>query len=87
MQARLNAGLIRVGLAFFGTPHAGGKDALVSLGTASIRIMRGVLRNPPNDIMEAVSTGSMYADVLLENWRHQSDRYKIVSFYETISDV
>ena len=75
------------GLAFFGTPHAGGSDALVNLGKASIRIVRGLFRNPPNDIMQAVTHGSLYADVLQENWRHQLNLYKIVSFYEGIGSV
>ena len=75
------------GLAFFGTPHAGGDDALVALGKASIRIVRGLFRNPPNDIMQAVTHGSLYTDILQENWRHQLNLYKIVSFYEGIGSV
>lgn len=75
------------GLAFFGTPHAGGHNALVTLGRASIRIVRGFFLDPPNDIMQAVTHGSLYADVLQENWRHQLNLFKIVSFYEEVGSV
>ena len=78
---------LRSGLAFFGTPHAGGSDALVKLGNASVRIVRAIFLNPPNDIMQAITHGSLYADMLQENWRHQLNLYKIVSFYEGIGTV
>lgn len=45
-------------------------------------IVRGIFRNPPNDMMQALSHGSLFADVLQANWRHQLNLYKIVSFYE-----
>lgn len=77
----------RSAIAFFGTPHAGGSEALVELGNASIRIVRGLFRSPPNDIMQAVERGSLYADILQENWRHQLSLYKIVSFYEETGSV
>ena len=77
----------RVGIVFFGTPHCGGNDSLVKLGNASIRIVRGLFRHPPNDIMEALKNGSLYTDILQENWRHQLNSYKIVTFYEGIGDV
>jgi len=70
------------GLVFFGTPHRGGNAGLVGLGDLSIRIAQGLFRNPPNDMMDALRGGSMFEDVLQENWRHQLTHYKIVSFYE-----
>ena len=45
-------------------------------------IVRGIFRDPPNDIMQALSRGSLFADVLQANWRNQLNLYKIVSFYE-----
>jgi hypothetical protein len=37
--------------------------------------------------MEALKNGSLYSDVLKENWRHQLEKYRIVSFYEGIGNV
>lgn len=75
------------GLVFFGTPHAGGKDALVTMGKIASRVATKVLRNPSKDVMEALQKGSQFSDVLQEGWRHQLNLYKIVSFYEGIGDV
>ncbi|KAL9596526.1 MAG: hypothetical protein Q9219_005747 [cf. Caloplaca sp. 3 TL-2023] len=75
------------GLVFFGTPHAGGKDALVSIGKLSARVATSILRNPSKDVMEALTKGSLFSDVLQESWRHQLNLYKIVSFYEGIGDI
>jgi hypothetical protein len=71
----------RSGLMFFGTPHAGGKDFLVKLGKTCARIMTAISTNPSNDIMQALQKGSLFSDILQENWRHQLNSYKIVSFY------
>ena len=75
------------GLVFFGTPHAGGKDALVTIGKISAKVASKVMRNPSKDVMEALTKGSLFSDVLQESWRHQLNLYKIVSFYEGIGDV
>jgi len=55
---------------------------VVKLGRTSMAIVRGIFRDPPNDMMQALSHGSLFADVLQANWRHQLNLYKIVSFYE-----
>lgn len=55
---------------------------MVAVGSAAICVIRGVFRKPPNDLLEAVKDGSLFSDVLNDNWRHQLDLYKIVSFYE-----
>lgn len=55
---------------------------LVKLGKTAMAIVRGIFRDPPNDIMEALSRGSLFADMLQANWRDQLNLYKIVSFYE-----
>ena len=70
------------GLALFGTPHDGGNDTLVKMGKTAIAIVRGIFRKPPNDIMQGLSHGSLFADILQAHWRHQLDLYRIVSFYE-----
>lgn len=75
------------GLVFFGTPHAGGKDALVLMGRIAARVATKVLHNPSKDVMEALGKGSLFSDTLQEGWRHQLNLYKIVTFYEGIGDV
>ncbi|KAI9783675.1 MAG: hypothetical protein M1839_003523 [Geoglossum umbratile] len=37
--------------------------------------------------MQALQKGSLFTDVLQENWRHQLNSFKIVSFYEGIGDI
>ena len=74
-------------LLFFGTPHEGGKESLLSLGSACARIVTAISTNPSNDLMEVLRSGSLFSDVLQENWRHQLSSYKIVSFYEGLGEV
>lgn len=83
----ISAKIARRGLAFFGTPHGGGKETLVSLGSACARIVTAVSTNPSNDIMEVLRSGSLFSDILQESWRHQLSSYKIVSFYEGSGEV
>jgi hypothetical protein len=52
------------------------------LGRLAAGIVDFLTYRPPNDIMDAVKSGSLYADTLQENWRHQLMKYNIVSFYE-----
>jgi len=75
------------GLVFFGTPHEGGDKTLVSLGNLATRVAQHMFRQPPSDIIEALKDGSLFADVLQDNWRHQLTRYKIVFFYEDVGDI
>ena len=37
--------------------------------------------------MEALKKGSLFSDSLQNQWRHQLDRYQIVTFYEGIGNV
>ena len=69
-------------MAFFGTPHDGGNDGLVRLGATSVAIVRGIFPDPPHDLVQALSRGSLFADILQEHWSYQLNLYKIVSFYE-----
>ena len=76
------------GLVFFGTPHAGPtEDAKVKFGRVCASIAQSIPTNASNDIMEALKKGSLFSDMLQENWRHQLERYHIVSFYEGIGNV
>jgi len=73
---------------FFGTPHAGPtEDAKVRFAKACVSIVQSMPGNPSNDIMEALKSGSLYSDILKETWRHQLEKYQIVSFYEGIGNV
>ena len=47
-----------------------------------MNIVRGIFRDPPNDLMQSLSHGSLFADILQASWRNQLNLYKIVSFYE-----
>ncbi|KAH8682825.1 hypothetical protein BGZ60DRAFT_398796 [Tricladium varicosporioides] len=75
------------GLAFFGTPHAGGNDTLVSFGRSCAAIVNAVTGSAPNDLMEVVSSGSLYTDILQDTWRHQLNDYRIISFYEGLGNI
>jgi hypothetical protein len=70
------------GIAFFGTPHQGGNFA--KLGDIASTIARTVLQNPKNTFMEALKSDSLFANDLIEDFRHQLDDYYILSFYETV---
>ncbi|KAI3535789.1 hypothetical protein CSPX01_11127 [Colletotrichum filicis] len=70
------------GLAFFATPHGGGNETLVSYGAKCARVINFITNSHQNDLMEAVTSGSLYSDMLQENWKHQLNNYRIYSFYE-----
>ena len=78
---------IRTGLAFFGTPHAGGDERLVALGAAAARIASALHVQPSNDLIETLKKGSLFSDLLAEQWRHHLESYQLVSFWEGIGDV
>src|ERR1700761_9086521 len=75
------------GLVFFGTPHSGGANGLVQMGRIASRIVTSLSTNPRNDLMEAVTHGSLYSDILQEGFRQQLLNYKIISFYEGVGNV
>ena len=70
------------GLAFFGTPHDGGNKILVLLGSAAARVASFVHLQASNDVIEILKSGSLFADLLGEQWRHQLESYQLVSFWE-----
>ena len=75
-------------LVFMGTPHSGPADSSkVLFGKTCAKIVKKVHGNASNDLMEAVQNGSLFYDVLKENWRHQLENYQIISCYETIDEV
>ena len=78
---------IRTGLAFFGTPHEGGDERLITLGEAAARIASALHVQPSNDLIETLKQGSLFSDLLAEQWRHHLESYQLVSFWEGIGDV
>ena len=78
---------IRTGIAFFGTPHEGGDERLVALGAAAARIASALHVQPSNDLIETLKKGSLFSDILAEQWRHHLESYQLVSFWEGIGDV
>ena len=75
------------GLVFFGTPHDGGHKTFVALGSAAARVATALNIQPDSDTIEVLKSGSMFADLLAEQWRHQLESYQIVSFWEGVGDM
>lgn len=75
------------GLVFFGTPHDGGHRTLVALGAAAARVATALHVQPSTDIIETLKSGSLFSDLLAEQWRHQLESYQIISFWEGIGDI
>ncbi|KAE9987514.1 hypothetical protein EG328_002499 [Venturia inaequalis] len=75
------------GLVFFATPHDGGNKKLVTLGATVAGIVNLVSRSASNDIIQAVTSGSLYADTLYDNWVHRLADCPIVSFYEGCGNI
>ena len=83
-----SANIISYGLIFFGTPHGGpGSNWKIVFGKTCVKIAQSIPGRTPNDIMEALKRGSLFSDALQNQWRHQLDHYRIVTFYEGIGDV
>lgn len=70
------------GIAFFGTPHRGGRGA--SIGVIAAQIARNVLFNPKNTFMEALKKGSLLSDELARDFLKVCSGLHILSFYETV---
>jgi len=69
------------GIAFFGTPHRG--SAIAKFGDVAASIIRAVFHNPKNTFMDALKKDSMFSDFIIDDFRHQVERYQILSFFET----
>ena len=70
------------GIAFFGTPHRG--CSLASIGDIFAKAAGSVLRNPHNTFLNALRKGDLYAAELVANFQQLQERYKYLSFYETL---
>jgi hypothetical protein len=69
-------------IAFFGTPHQGGNHA--KLGDIAATIARVFLRNPKSTFMKALRKDSLFADNLVQDFRHQLEDYFVLNVYETL---
>ncbi|KAF6231705.1 hypothetical protein HO173_010007 [Letharia columbiana] len=75
------------GLVFFGTPHDGGNKSLVALGSAAARVASTLHLQSSNAVIETLKSGSLFTDLLGEQWRHQLESYQLVSFWEGIGNT
>ena len=69
------------GIAFFGTPHRGGRGA--GLGDVGASILRAINRNPGNSFLKALKKHSSITETLTQSFRYQSEHYQVLSFFET----
>ena len=67
-------------LVFFATPHQGGNYA--SVGDVVAKIFTASLREPENDLLDALKQSSNEAVRRFEQARHLSDKCPVVSFFE-----
>lgn len=75
-------------LVFMGTPHSGPTNSSkIAFGKVGAKVVKKVYGSATNDLMTAVENGSLFSDILKENWRHQLEPYQIISCYETINEV
>jgi len=71
----------RYGLVFFGTPQRGpASSGEVGFGKMIVSIANS-MGVKSKDIMEALTSGSLYSDLLQDQWRNQLDDYQIISFW------
>jgi hypothetical protein len=75
------------GLAFFATPHDGGKQSLVNIGKIAAKIALELGFQKGDNILETLKSGSMFSDLMHEHWRHRLLEYPIVSFWGALDTV
>jgi hypothetical protein len=76
------------GPVFMGTPHNGHTDsASIAFGKICTKIVKHVAGNTKKRSPKAVENGSVFSDILKENWRHHLERYQIISCYESLNEV
>ena len=75
------------GIVFFGTPHQGAQKGLTQIANTSAKIASGLGLRDSSAIVKALQSGSMFSDILRESWRHQLEKYQLVSFWEGKGNV
>ncbi|KAL2064442.1 hypothetical protein VTL71DRAFT_4936 [Oculimacula yallundae] len=70
------------GLVFFGTPHRGSElSPKIALGKLCASIALSIRPKGSSAMMESLSTGTLFADILHNNFKHKLADYKVISFY------
>lgn len=82
-----NAKSCRTGLAFFATPHNGGRDDLVAFGAIVSNLATFLGWKKGDNIIQTLQSGSLYSDILQDHWRHRLGQFDIVSFRGTLDNV
>jgi hypothetical protein len=67
---------------FFGTPHSGGNEGLIRLAETASKIAQAFDFGVNESIVQVLKRGSLFAETLSENFKHQLENYKVVSFWE-----
>ena len=75
------------GLAFFATPHNGGDFKLVSLGAVAAKIAIATGFQKGDDILETLKEGSIFSDIMKEQWKEHLLKYDIISFWGGLDNV
>jgi protein SERAC1 len=70
------------GIVFFATPHRGGNHA--KFGDIAASVARAVLQYPDNTFIEALKKDSLFADSIIEDFKHQLENFFILNFFETL---
>lgn len=69
------------GLVFFATPHLGGNKA--SIANVAAKVWSVFSRNPVNSLLGTLERNSLLNEISSDQFRHQVNDYRILSFYET----
>jgi hypothetical protein len=77
----------RTGLAFFATPHNGGREDLVALGAFASNIATFLGWKKGDNIIQTLKSGSLFTALLQDHWRHRLDQFNVVSFRGAEDDV
>lgn len=71
------------GLVFFGTPHRGGRGG--AFGSLAAKIAKFVSADrADNDLLKCLENNSLFTQEASERFSHQLEKYKVISFFETI---
>lgn len=74
-------------LVFFTTLYHGEDWKLVNLGAITAKIASTLGFQKGDNVLETLKTGTIFSDFMQEHWRHQLERYSIVSFWGSLDNV
>jgi len=71
------------GLVFFGTPHRGGRGG--AFGSLAAKIAKFISADrADNELLKCLEANSLFTQEASERFSHQLEKYKVISFFETI---